>query len=174
MFILSIVILVGIGIMYGGNYISTPPLPFSYSTITQLTTQQIQGNQLTIECEGIVTRVIDGDSIEVESTECFIDRETFEVRLADVDTPEYNESGFSTSKSALNEKIYGKIIGLDIDNKSTYGKYDNVVAVVLLPIDDSTALNVNKWLVDNKYALIDDYDTNEFDPYTWKLWYLWK
>lgn len=80
----------------------------------------------------------------------------------------------ATSKSALNEKIYGKMIGLDIDNKSTYGKYDRVVAVVLLPIDDSTALNVNKWLVDNRYALIDDYDTNEFDPYTWELWYLWK
>ena len=31
--------------------------------------------------------------------------------------------------------------------------------------------NVNKWLVDNRYASIDDYDTNEFDPYTWQLLY---
>lgn len=30
-------------------------------------------------------------------------------------------------------------------------------------------LNVNKWLIDNGYAVISDY-VNEFNPYTWKLY----
>jgi len=147
------------------------PRTITTSSTTLSTSLQIREKQFSIECIGIVIEVIDGDTIEVESTEGFKAGETFTVRLADIDTPERYESGFSTSKSALYERIYGEIIGLDIDNQSIYGTYGRVIAVVYLQIDDSTVMNVNKWLVDTRYARINDFDTNEFNPYTWQLLY---
>ena len=154
------VALVGIG----GRYLYS-------NTTTPSQSQSLQEFPFSFECIGIVSRVIDGDTIEVESTDGFKAGETFRVRLADIDAPERSESGGSASTSALYEQINGEIIGLDIDSVSTYDQYGRIVAVVYVGIDDSTVMNVNKWLVDNRYASIWDFDNNEFNPYAWQLLY---
>ena len=163
-------------IILGVRYVSTlnTSIDTTLSSTDQVTlsnSQQIQGLPFSIECVGIVTYVEDGDTINIKSTEGFRVGETFPVRFADIDTPPKSTSSGANAKSALNELIYGEVIGLDINDLKNYDKYGRVVAVVYLQIGDSTVMNVNKWLVDNRYANIWDFDDNEFNPYAWQLLY---
>ena len=127
----------------------------------------IQEKTFSVDCTGIVTEVVDGDTIDVRSESGFMAGETFRVRFADVDTPKSDTSDGSDATSALSRLIERKRIILDIDDIHTYDTGGTrVVAVIYLQIDESNYLNINKWLVDNGYARIWDHD-NEFDPYSW-------
>jgi endonuclease YncB( thermonuclease family) len=110
-----------------------------------------------------VTRVIDGDTFDISNGE--------RIRLADVDAPEYYESGYSQAKDYLVSLIDEKTIYLDIDDIYTYdysGKGDRLVCVAYVDYDSTHLMNVNKALLDGGYAVISNYN-NEFSPYSWSL-----
>lgn len=103
------------------------------------------------------TRVKDGDSFVT----------TFgEIRLADIDAPEYNDA----SRNALSAIILNKQIFLDIDDVYRTDQYGRYVCVCYVKSGDSQYLNVNKYLVLQGYAEIQNYN-NEFNPNSWTLYY---
>ena len=67
--------------------------------------------------EGRVTRVIDGDTIEV-----LVEKRPIRVRVAGIDTPERGQPWASRSKQALSERVFGKevrVIEVTVDG---YGR----------------------------------------------------
>lgn len=92
------------------------------------------------------------------------------VRLADIDAPELDPPEGAVARDALINLLaqYGGVVYLDIDKTYGVDDYGRVIAVVYVRADDTTLLNVNKWMVDNGYAVIDDKE-NDFDPSKWSL-----
>lgn len=72
---------------------------FSSALSTSTAFAQQQGFE--VDCEAIVTKVVDGDTVYVYSEEGFKAGETFKVRFADVDAPELYTSEGQDAKSAL-------------------------------------------------------------------------
>jgi len=115
-----------------------------------------------------------------ETTTCtkIIDGDTFvtpigTIRLADVDCPENDESGYVQAKNALSSLIYTEQIYLDIDDvyRTDYrGTGSRLVCVVYVQTSSTQYLNVNKYLVENNFAIVKNYD-NEFSPNSWNLYY---
>jgi replication factor A1 len=111
------------------------------------------------------TRIIDGDTfVTLIGT----------IRLADVDCPERDESGYVQAKNALSSLIYDKEVYLDIDDiyRTDYrGTGSRLVCVVYVQTSSTQYLNVNKYLVENSFAIVKNYD-NEFSPNSWNLYYV--
>ena len=114
-----------------------------------------------VDVKASVYRVVDGDTYDAFP----IGR----VRLADINAPELDTPEGEAAKQALYNLIYGKTAYLDVDDIYVIDKYNRVIAVTYARINETHLLNVNKWLVDNGYAVISDYP-NEFNPYTWTLY----
>lgn len=102
---------------------------------------------------GKVIKVYDGDTITVASKSQLTGDEIYRypVRLRGIDAPEIR-SKYSKemelahmSKQALHELIYEKIVRLDNVKTEKYGR---LLADVFL--DD---LHINKWLLENNYAI---------------------
>ncbi|MBR9705820.1 nuclease [Candidatus Pacearchaeota archaeon] len=91
-----------------------------------------------------VTRVIDGDTFELESGE--------RVRLICVDTPEANEPGYHKSKQFLVDLIESKAVRLEKD-KSEKDKYDRFLMYVYIT-DGDEEIFVNKEIVKQGYGEI--------------------
>ena len=70
---------------------------------------------------GNVTKVIDGDTIDIQSGE--------RIRFAIVNTPERGEAGYQEAKDFIIERCLGKsaVIDLDSNQKPTYGRYVGLV-----------------------------------------------
>ena len=104
-----------------------------------------------------------------------VDGDTFDgfpcgrVRLADINTPERNESGYADAKKALTELILEKKVYLDVDDLNEMDQYNRLVAVVYVEFNSTHLLNVNKWLLTERFAEIYD-RSNEFNPYEWILY----
>ncbi len=81
---------------------------------------------------GQVLRVIDGDTIEVGTT----DSDRLRVRLHGIDTPEWNQDHGKASGRALRKLIGGETVGLAIRDVD---RLDRAVAVVYL---DDTNINL--------------------------------
>jgi hypothetical protein len=97
------------------------------------------------------------------------------IRLADVDCPEYYESGYSEASDYLSSLIYGKTVYLDVDDVYTYdysGTGDRLVCVAYVDYDSTHWINVNQALLDEGHAVISNFN-NEFNPYLWSL-YIYK
>jgi len=62
-----------------------------------------------IDLTSKVTYVVDGDSFKIQGDE---------VRLADVDAPEFYEEGYSKASERLDHYINGKKVFLDLDQKT--------------------------------------------------------
>jgi micrococcal nuclease len=77
---------------------------------------------------GTVTRVLDGDSLIVRSS----DRD-IEVRLAEIDTPEKGQPYADTSRKALQGMVLGKRVRLEVLD---IDRYDRTVARVYRQTDD--------------------------------------
>jgi len=110
-----------------------------------------------------VTRVIDGDTFDIATGE--------RIRLADVDAPEYYESGYTEATEYLESLIDGKTVYLDVDDIYTYdyrGTGDRLVCVAYVDYDSTNLMNVNEALLEEGYAEISNY-YNEFDPNSWSL-----
>ena len=108
-----------------------------------------------------VYRVVDGDTFD--GFPCG------RVRLADINTPERGEDGYSEAKEALTLLILNKKVYLDVDDLYVIDRYNRLVAVVYLEYNSTHFLNVNKWLLVSGYAKVSDYP-NEFNPSEWSLY----
>ena len=108
-----------------------------------------------------VSWVIDGDTFDTTSGN--------RIRLADIDAPEEEESGYDDAKSFLIDLVYNKTVHLDIDDVYGTDKWDRLVCVVYVSYNSTHYENVNKALLVNGFAVIDNYD-NEFSPYEWRLY----
>jgi len=107
------------------------------------------------------TNIVDGDTFDIASGDT--------IRLADVDTPEYYESGYNEASNFLSELIYNKRVYLDVDDIHTYDTLGKrIVCCVYVDYNSTHYLNVNDILLKLNYARIWDHD-NEFNPYTWSL-----
>jgi micrococcal nuclease len=60
-----------------------------------------------IELEGIVTKVVDGDTLDIDGTR---------IRLALVDTPERGQPGFDEAREFVESMCLGKSGELDVDS----------------------------------------------------------
>jgi len=123
------------------------------------------------EARVFVTGVVDGDTIRIAPAVNVSGQYRDTVRLADIDAPDPGTPGGDQAKNALTQLLasYGGVVYLDIDDKYGVDGYGRIVAVVYVRYNSTHLLNVNKWLVDNGYAQIKNYD-NEFDPSQWSLY----
>jgi len=69
-------------------------------------------------CEGKVVGISDGDTITL-----LIDKTTYKIRLAQIDTPERKQPYGSKSKRVLSDLIFGKEIKVKIETIDRYGRY---------------------------------------------------
>ena len=147
--IVSILLLIGANAGLNFSNLSLPPLLHVYA------------NPFEVDVTCSVYRVVDGDTFD-----CF---PVGRVRLADIDAPELGTAEGNAAKDALTTLILNKKVYLDVDDIYVMDKYNRVVAVTYIRYNSTHLLNVNKWLIDNGYAVISDY-YNEFSPYTWRLY----
>ena len=120
------------------------------------------------EAMGRVSKVVDGDTFDVtlDSHDSRISEDLIRIRLADIDTPEVRgpkacEAGKKAS-AYTKAWILGKMVSLDLDDKTGKDQYGRWVAVCYLD-----GKNFNKQLVDSGHAVIKDFKNNEFDPLSW-------
>ncbi len=117
-----------------------------------------------VDGTALVTYIVDGDTFDVNTDD--------RIRLADIDTPELSEQGGQEAKDFLSGWIYRKPVYLDIDD---YYQFDTtgtrIVCVVYTYYNTTHLLNVNKLLLNEGYAVMDNHD-NEFEPNSWSLYVL--
>ena len=123
------------------------------------------------EAMGRVTKVIDGDTIDVQLQDSLLSEDLIRVRLADIDCPETR--GSKACEAGKKASAYAKTwlqsayVFLDLDDKTGKDPFDRWVAVVYLSENNQPGRNFNKMLVDAGYAVIEDFKNNEFDPWNW-------
>ena len=131
-----------------------------------------------IEIIGLVVKIVDGDTIDVKVLGTYKDvfigltDHVIRIRFADIDAPEIYTPECIRAKAALAHllKPGETIVYLDVDDLSITDKYGRYIALVYVKYNKTTLLNVNKWLVDEGYAVVKDFLDNEFNPYTWTLY----
>jgi len=121
----------------------------------------VSGSSGEIDAVTVVSRVIDGDTFDTTSEG--------RIRLADIDAPEYGESGYYDAKQCLEDLVDGKTVYLDIDDIYETDPYGRLVCVVYVRHSSTHYKNVNKALLNEGVAVIDNY-YNEFNPYSWTLY----
>ena len=123
------------------------------------------------EAVGRVTKVIDGDTFDVQLQDSSLYEDLIRVRLADIDCPETR--GSKACEAGKNASAYTRswllstYIFLDLDDKTGKDQYDRWVAVAYLSEDGVPGRNFNKMIVDAGHAEIKDFENNEFDPWSW-------
>ena len=123
------------------------------------------------EAMGRVTKVIDGDTIDVQLQDSLLSEDLIRVRLADIDCPETR--GPKACEAGKKASAYTKTwlqsayVFLDLDDRTGKDPFDRWVAVVYLSEDNQPGRNFNKMLVDAGHAVIEDFKNNEFDPWSW-------
>ena len=110
----------------------------------------------------IVSEVIDGDTFDT------IDG--YQIRLADIDAPETDETGYLEAKEYLELLVESKTVTLDIDSYTGTDIYGRYVCLVYVEHNSTHCLNVNQALVEGGYATVSDFTNNEFSPNTWLLY----
>lgn len=75
------------------------------------------------EYVGLVTNVVDGDTVDVVVDLGFKVNTAQRLRLAGVDTPERNQAGFSEAKAFTQEMIGGKLVTIKTQKVSKFGYY---------------------------------------------------
>jgi endonuclease YncB( thermonuclease family) len=111
-----------------------------------------------IELEGIVTKVVDGDTLDINGTR---------IRLALVDTPERGQAGFNQAKEFVESICLGKKGELDVDSGQRRGdRYGREVGVVYCD-----SVNTNEKLMTGKLAriLVEFCDISEFSNDNWTI-----
>jgi len=124
------------------------------------------------EAYGIVSRVVDGDTIEVmiEKVDPRISSGVERIRLADVDSPEINTPEGIASRDFSYAVLLGKRVYLDIDDLRVRDSYNRMVSVVYLSGEGGGLLQVpcfNRMLVDSGHGRVENFTDNEFDPQDW-------
>lgn len=122
-------------------------------------------------CEGQVIKVYDGDTITIAAKLPYNDSllYRFSIRLNGIDSPEIKghsedeKAAAQVSKRALENLILHKYVVLK--NKSTE-KYGRILADVYIVYDKNDKLHLNKWMLDNRYAVEYDGGTKKA-PKSW-------
>jgi endonuclease YncB( thermonuclease family) len=117
-----------------------------------------QNKSSDIELEGIVTKVVDGDTLDINGTR---------IRLALVDTPERGQPGFDRAKEFVESICLGKKGELDVDSGQRRGdRYEREVGVVYC-----NSVNTNENLMTGKLAriLVEFCDISEFSKENWTI-----
>lgn len=96
-----------------------------------------------------VTRVIDGDTIELENKQ--------KVRLLGVDTPERGQCGFQQAKKNMQDMVLAKRIILVSDGKQTTDKYGRLLRYVDLGDKDIGLEQIKDGLAKARYDSRDGY-----------------
>ena len=141
-----------------------------------VTVNDIQGlAKMRDNLTGIVTRIVDGDTLDVR-----IDRIITDVRFALVDTPERGEAGYKKAKDFLEDRCpVGSTVLVDPDNGQNLS-LDSIVGVVYCydATDDANTdnrddndrmINLSDALLDHDLAkAVTKYcDTSEFSHREW-------
>lgn len=111
-----------------------------------------------IELVGIVTRVVDGDTLDING---------IRIRLALVDTPEINQPGYDRAKEFAESLCLGKKGELDVDSGQRRGdRHGREVGVVYCD-----GVNMNEKLMSNNLAriLVQFCDITEFANENWTI-----
>jgi endonuclease YncB( thermonuclease family) len=109
-----------------------------------------------------ISEIIDGDTFDTTSGD--------RIRLADIDAPENDESGYLQAKYFLYGLLHGREIFLDIDDLYTYDTSGTrLVCLVFVECNSTHFMNVNEALLVEGFAEVWDHE-NEFDPETWILY----
>ena len=144
-------ILIGIALMLLFMLITVPVIANSYVWKEPLNTTKFGES-------GIVIKVVDGDTIDVE--------DVGRIRFADINTPEIDTEEGKEAKEYVKGLCYQKKVYLDIDDLYITGKYGRIVAVVYIPYNETHFVNLNQLLLKESYAEARSYP-NEFDPDVW-------
>jgi micrococcal nuclease len=102
-----------------------------------------------------VTNIVDGDTIYVDYKE--------KVRFVGVNTPEIGQAGSSEAKKYVSDRIMGKQVYLDVDDKKRMDMYGRTLATIFIE-----GVNLNAELLCKGFAEVMYYPPSEFDPYSWK------
>lgn len=147
-----LIIISGFGFLWFGlKKIEVKQIPRSYPQIESREGTQSAENVETNEIEGeqaYVTKVIDGDTIELQSGQ--------RVRLLGIDTPETKDPRRSVecfgkqASAKTKELLEGKIVILQKDVSET-DKYSRLLRYIFLPIDNGY-LFVNDYLIREGFA----------------------
>jgi endonuclease YncB( thermonuclease family) len=114
------------------------------------------------EASGVVLKVVDGDTFEVQGFG--------RVRLADVDSPEMGTiEGVHAREFAL-ENLLGVQVFLDLDDRTNKKSNAETSCIAYLANRNGTPnlnKNFNKMVVQSGYAVLRNDTLNEFDPSHW-------
>jgi Staphylococcal nuclease homologue len=130
----------------------------TYGIQISVANDENQNKSSDIELEGIVTLVVDGDTLDNIGTR---------IRLALVDTPERGQPGFDQAKKFVESLCLGKTGELDVDSGQRRGdRYGREVGVVYCD-----GVNTNERLMANKLAriLVEFCDISEFSNENWTI-----
>lgn len=121
------------------------------------------------EAVGRVTKVVDGDTIDVQlqSHDSRISEDTIRVRLADLDSPEMSTPQGPPAKDYTTKWLQSAAVSLDLDDKTGKDPYGRWVAVIYLQKPDGSLQNFNRMLVEAGQACTWDFSDNEFNPADW-------
>ncbi len=128
---------------------------------TLASVQPATASAFEVDASGQVTRVVDGDTIDVSGVG--------RVRLADIDAPEWGYPGFDEAFQYATSLVLSRTVYLDIDDVYGQDRYDRRVAVVYVRHNATHLLNLNEALLEAGLAEVSNYN-NEFSPYTWTLY----
>jgi len=104
---------------------------------------------------GRVMEVVDGDTIEVSGLGT--------VRFVGINTPEKGQPGYQEALDFLSKICLGKVVLVDIDDRSPRDTYGRTLGVVYL-----NGTNVNAELLRRGLAQVLYLPPSEFDPSSWE------
>lgn len=123
-------------------------LSIIYSTFILIDYHLSLKPKFTIPLNTTVSRVIDGDTIELGSGE--------KIRLICINTPEKNELGYENATEFLKSLVLNKQVRLETD-KTDKDKYKRLLRYIYV-IQDNKEIFVNKEIVQKGYGVIYRYD----------------
>lgn len=129
---------------------------YAYKFLIPTSMDVIENQSNDIELVGIVTKVVDGDTLDING---------IRIRLALVDTPEINQPGYDRAKEFVESLCLGKKGELDVDSGQRRGdRYGREIGVVYCD-----GVNTNEKLMVNKLAkiLVEFCDITEFSAENW-------
>lgn len=103
----------------------------------------VSGALQAAEISGPVTRVLDGDTIEVKSSPSLVER----VRLQNIDAPEKKQAFGNWSKQYLTDMVGGQHVTITYVDRDRYGR-------ILGKVSSKDIADVNKAMVANGAAWV--------------------